>query len=157
MNYDAREEAADFTFVARPSNSISSGGRSLVLCSLAALLLAISLGFALSGAWLIFPFAGLDILVVYLAFRYMERRAGDYECIAFQGENVVIDTRREGKTERFEFNRYWMQVTLIEASSGEPGRLLLRSHGKEVTFGVHLTGEQRAVIARRLKEHLKIR
>ena len=46
---------------------------------------------------------------------------------------------------------------MIEASDAERGRLLLRSHGKEVTFGVHLTGEQRAVIARRLKEHLKIR
>ena len=157
MNYDATEGASDFTFVARRNNSISSGGRSLVLGSLAAVLLAISLGFALNGAWLIFPFAGLDILVVFLAFRYVERRAGDYECIAFQGENVVIDTRREGKTERFEFNRYWLQVTLVEASGGKRGRLLLRSHGKEVTFGVHLTGEQRAVMARRLKEHLKIR
>ena len=157
MNYDATEGASDFTFVARRNNSISSGGRSLVLGSLAAVLLAISLGFALNGAWLIFPFAGLDILVVFLAFRYVEQRAGDYECIAFQGENVVIDTRREGKTERFEFNRYWVQVTLVEANGEERGRLLLRSHGKEVTFGVHLTSEQRAVMARRLKEHLKIR
>ena len=157
MNYDATEGASDFTFVARRNNSISSRGRSLVLGSLAAVLLTISLGFALNGAWLVFPFAGLDILVVFLAFRYVERRAGDYECIAFQGENVVIDTRREGKTERFEFNRYWIQVTLVEASGGKRGRLLLRSHGKEVTFGVHLTGEQRAVMARRLKEHLKIR
>ena len=157
MNYDAREGAADFTFVAQRNNSISSRGRSLVLGSLAAVLIAISLGFALNGAWLIFPFAGLDILVVYLAFRYVEQRADDYECIACYGENIVIDTRHEGKTERFQFNRYWVQVTLIEASDAKRGRLLLRSHGKEVTFGVHLTGEQRAVIARRLKEHLKIR
>ena len=157
MNYDAREEAADFTFVARRPNSISAGGRSLVLGSLAAVLLAISLGFALHGAWLITPFACLDILVVYLAFRYVKQSAGDYECIAFQGEKVIIDSRRKGKTERFEFNRYWLQVTLIEASGKESGRLLLRSHGKEVTFGAHLTGEQRAVLARRLKEHLKIR
>jgi len=157
MNYDAMEGATDFTFVARRNNSLSSGGRSLVLGSLAALLLAISLGFALNGAWLVFPFAGLDILVVYLAFRYVEQRAGDYECIAFHGDNVVIETQRNGKTDRFEFNRYWVQLTLIEASGGERGRLLLRSHGKEVAFGVHLTGEQRAVMARRLKEHLKIR
>ena len=157
MNYDATEGAADFTFVARRNNSLSSGGRSLVLGSLAAVLLAISLGFALNGAWLVFPFAGLDILVVYLAFRYVEQRAGDYECIAFHGDNVVIETRCDGKSDRFEFNRYWVQVTLVEASGAERGRLLLRSHGKEVTFGVHLTGEQRAVMARRLKEHLKIR
>lgn len=107
-NCKAVENAADFTLVARRNNSFSSGSRFLVLGSLAVVVLAISLGFALNGAWLVFPFAGLDI--------------------------------------RF-----------VEAQGGERGRLLRRSHGKEVAFGVHLTGEQRAAVARRLKEHLKIR
>ena len=157
MNYDAMEGAADFTFVARRNNSLSSGGRSVVLGSLAVVLLAISLGFALSGAWLVFPFAGLDLAAVFLAFRYVEKRAGDYECIAFYGDSIVIESQCRGKSDRFEFNRHWVQLTLVEARGGERGRLLLRSHGKEVAFGVHLTGEQRAVMARRLKEHLKIR
>ena len=157
MNFKAMENAADFTFVARRNNSLSSGGKFLVLGSLAVVLLAISLGFALNGAWLVFPFAGLDILVVYLAFRYVEQHAGDYECIAFHDDNVVIESRRRGKADRFEFNRHWVQVSLTEPRGTERGRLLLRSHGKEVAFGMHLTGEQRAAVARRLKEHLKIR
>lgn len=77
MNCKAVEGAADFTFVARRNNSLSSGGRFLVLASLAVVVLAISLGFAFNGAWLVFPFAGLDILVVYLAFRYVEQHAGE--------------------------------------------------------------------------------
>ena len=157
MNCDAMEGATDFTFVARRNNSLSSGGRSLVLGSLAALLLAISLGFALNGAWLVFPFAGLDILVVYLAFRYVEQRAGDWECMTLHEHKIVVERQHKGKTERFEFNRHWVQVVFNEDQRGQRGRLLLRSHGKEVAFGVHLTGEQRAVMARRLKEHLKIR
>jgi uncharacterized membrane protein len=157
MNYQEVENAADFTFAARRNDSLSSGGRFLVLGSLAVVLLAISLGFAFNGAWLIFPFAGLDILVVYLAFRYVEQRAGDYECISFHGDRIVIERRHEGKTDKFEFNSHWVQATFIESGDGERGRLLLRSHGKEVTFGIHLTGGQRAAVARRLKEHLKIR
>ena len=158
MNCKTMESAADFTLVARRNNSLSSGGRFLVLGSLAVVLLAIALGFALNGAWLVFPFAGLDILVVYLAFRYVEKCAGDYECIAFHGDNIVIESRHRGKTGRFEFNRHWVQVTFTEDRGGEAGGLLLRSHGKEVAlFGVHLTGEQRAAMARQLKEHLKIR
>jgi uncharacterized membrane protein len=156
MNAKAVESAADFTFVARRNNSLSSGGRLLVLGSIAVVLLAISLGFALNGAWLVFPFAGLDILVVYLAFRYVERRAGDYECIAFHAENIVIERQHAARTERFDFNRHWVQVALIEPQGAKRGRLLLRSHGKEVEFGIHLTGEQRAALARRLKEHLRI-
>jgi uncharacterized membrane protein len=157
MNAKAVESAADFTFVARRNNSLSSGGRLLVLGSIALVILAISLGFALIGAWLIFPFAGLDILVVYLAFRYVERRADDYECIAFRDDTIVIERQHAAKTERFDFNRLWVQVTLIEFQGAKRSRLLLRSHGKEVEFGIHLTGEQRAALARRLKEHLKIR
>ena len=157
MNGKMVENAADFTFVARRNNSFSSGGRFLVLGSLAAVVLAISLGFAVNGAWLVFPFAGLDILVVYLAFRYVELRAGDYECITFHDDSIVIESQHRGRTERFEFNRHWVQITFIEAQGVERGRLLLRSHGREVAFGDHLAGEQRAALARRLKEHLKIR
>lgn len=157
MNFKAMEKAADFTFVARRNNSLSSGGRFLVLGSLAVLVLAISLGFALNGAWLIFPFAGLDILMVYLAFRYVEQHASDYECITFHDDSIVIESQRRGKADRFEFNRHWVQVMFTEPRGTERGRLLLRSHGKEVAFGIHLTGEQRAAVARKLKEHLKIR
>lgn len=157
MNCKTVENAADLTFVARRNNSLSSGGRFLVICSLAVVLLVISLGFALKGAWLVVPFAGLDILVVYLAFRYVEQRADDYECLTLLDDNIVIERRYEGRTDRFEFNRHWVQVTFIEAQGAERGRLVLRSHGKEVAFGAHLSGEQRAAVARRLKEHLKIR
>ena len=157
MNAKAVEGAADFTFVARRNNSLSSGGRLLVLGSIAAVVLAISLGFALNGAWLVFPFAGLEMLVVYLAFRYVGRRAGDYECIALHDDSIVIERQQAAKAERFDFNRHWVQVALIEARGTSRSRLLLRSHGKEVEFGIHLTGEQRAALARRLKEHLKIR
>ena len=157
MNGNAVENAADFTFAARRNNSLSSGGRLLVLCFLAAVVFAISLGFALNGAWLIFPFAGLDILMVYLAFRYVERRADDYECIAFHNDSVVVENHYEGKTDRFEFNRHWVQVALVEARDGERSRIMLRSHGKEVAFGAHLTVEQRTAVARRLKEHVKNR
>jgi len=156
MNVKAVGKAADFTFVARRNNSLSSGGRFLVLGSLAVVLLAISLGFALNGAWLVFPFAGLDILVVYLAFRYVERHAGDYECIAFHDQSIVIESRRGGKADRCEFNRHWVQITFTEPRGAERSRLSLRSHGKEVEFGIHLTGERRAAVARQLKEHLKI-
>ncbi|MEO8156263.1 MAG: DUF2244 domain-containing protein [Betaproteobacteria bacterium] len=157
MNRNAMGNELEFTFVARRNNSLSSGGRLLVVGSLAAVIFAISLGFALHGAWLVFPFAGLDILVVYLAFRYVEQRAGDYECISFHDDKIVIESRCKAKTDSFEFNRHWVQVTFVESRGAERSRLLLRSHGKEVEFGAHLTGEQRDAVARRLKEHLKVR
>lgn len=120
-------------------------------------LLAISIGFALNGAWLVFPFAGLDILVVWLAFRYVERRGGDCECLTAEGDCVAVEIRSGTRLERFEFNRHWVQVLHAGPGGGERGRLALRSHGREVEFGVHLDDGQRAALARRLREHLKNR
>ena len=157
MNEKAVESAAGFSLVARRNNSLSPAGRFLVLGSLAVVILAISLGFALHGAWLVFPFAGLDVVVVFLAFRYVGQRAGDFECISLQGDTIIIERHSRGSTERFEFNRYWVQVEFNQERGGGQGRLLLRSHGKEAEFGIHLTAGQRAVVARRLTELLEKR
>jgi uncharacterized membrane protein len=155
MNAQAVESAAGFTFVARRNNSLSSDGRFLVLGSIAVVLLAISLGFATVGAWLVVPFAGIEILVVYLAFRYVERSATDYECIAFDQESIVIERQLNGRSERYQLNRHWAHIAPTNHQSGKRDRFVLRSHGKEVELGLHLPGAQRAAHIRRLIEHLK--
>ena len=137
-------EPDGFILVARRNNSLSPAGRSLVVGSLAAISLVISLAFALQGAWMILPFAGLEVLVVYLAFRCVERHAGDFESLSIQGDQVLIVRQERGEVSRYEFNRYWAQVVL------EPGRkvvLALRSHGRQVEFGRHLTEQQRCAMA----------
>ena len=157
MSCSIVENASGMTFVARRNNSLSTGGRRLVLGSLAGLVLAISLGFAFSGAWLVFPFAGLEILVVFLAFRYMERHATDFERLKLDGERIVVERGKRVRTRRVELNRHWAQVEYREPGGAEGGRLILRAHGADVEFGTCLTDAQRAEVARRLQEHLKIR
>lgn len=145
------------TIVARRNNSLSTGGRRLVVGFLAAVVLAISLGFAFAGAWVVFPFGGLDVLLLYLAFRYMERHAGDYERVSIGGDRVVIELGQSGRVRKHEFIRHWVRAEYSAPRGTESGRLVLRSHGADVEFGIHLTEEQRADVARRLKEQLKIR
>jgi uncharacterized membrane protein len=137
-------EPVGFMLVARRNNSLSSAGRNLVVGSLAAISLVISLAFALQGAWMILPFAGLEVLVVYLAFRCVERHAGDFESLSIRGDQVLIVRQERGEVSRYEFNRCWAQVVL------QPGRrvvLALRSHGRQVEFGRHLTEQQRCRMA----------
>lgn len=94
----------------RRNNSLSSGGKFLFLGSLAAVIVAISPGFAFNGAWLVLPFAGLDLLALVMAFRYLERHTGDYECMSVRGDQVAIELWDRGSVSGFEFNRYWAQV-----------------------------------------------
>lgn len=157
MDGNAAEGATDIMLVARRNNSLSPGGGRLVFGCLAAVVLAISLGFAMSGAWLILPFAGLELLVMGVAFRYMDQHAGDYECMTMHDDQVVIERRDRGRVSRSEFNRHWARLIISEPRGMERGRLALRSHGKEVEFGKFLTDEQIATMARRLGKHLNVR
>lgn len=147
-------ESDGFTLVARRNNSLSSAGRTLVVGSLATISLVISLAFALRGAWMILPFAGLEILVVYLAFRCFERHAGDFESLSIQDDRVLIVRRERGAVSRHEFNRYWAQVVLQPSRWGRQAVLALRSHGRQVEFGRHLTEEQRVEAARTIRARL---
>lgn len=145
-------EAAQFALTARRNNSLSSSGRFLAL----GLILAVSLGIALAftwvfGAWLILPFAGVEMLVLYLAFRYVDRHAGDYERVTIEGDRLNVEVLDGGRASRFEFNRCWAQV--VCATDGS--RLALRSHGRELEIGRHMNDEQRLAAAGELGRELR--
>jgi uncharacterized membrane protein len=148
-------DTGEFLLIARRNNSLSSAGRAVVLGSLVALSLAISLAFAVQGAWLVLPFAGAEMLVLFLAFRFIERHAGDFESIAIRDDRVLVERWETGRVSRYEFNRYWAQVVVSHSASGGKSVLALRSHGREVEFGQHLTEEQRDALARKLRQQLR--
>jgi uncharacterized membrane protein len=57
--------------------SISPAGLLGVFAGLSIVTLAIGIGFAIAGAWLILPFVGLEILALGAAFVIYARRFGD--------------------------------------------------------------------------------
>jgi uncharacterized membrane protein len=157
MECDNARESGEFLLIARRNNSLSSTGRTMVLGSLVAISFAISLAFAFTGAWLVLPFAGVEMAVLFLAFRYIGRHAGDFESIAIKGDSVLVEKWELGEVCRYEFNRGWAQVILRD--DRPPGRttLALRSHGREVEFGQHLTEHQREAVAHTLRQQLRSR
>ena len=55
---------------------MSPVGLALAFAALAAVTLAIGAGFAFVGAWLVLPFAGIEALMLAVAFFVVARRAG---------------------------------------------------------------------------------
>ena len=139
--------ATDFSRVARRNNSLSSSGRLLVFAILFAVSVGIACAFAAFGAWLILPFAGLEMLVLYAAFWYVGRHAADYERIAVAGDRLRVEINEAGRASNHEFNRWWAQVVL----SGDSRRLALRYQGRELEIGRYLNDEQRLTLARDLR------
>lgn len=142
--------APGFSTIARRNNSLDSTERFLVFAFLFVVSVGIACAFAALGAWLILPFAGLEMLVLYAAFRYVDRHAADYERVAIEGDRVEVERHVAGRTQRYEFNRCWARVV----ASGDGGRLALRSHGRELEIGHYMNEAQRLDLARALKSRL---
>ena len=122
-----------------------------VFAALALLVLAIGAGFAALGAWLILPFAGLEMGVLYWAFRTIERRSRDYELIEIDDNQVRVERFESGSTSREAFSRYWARVVV----SRDGSRLALRSHGRELEIGRVLSDAQRLQLATALERRLR--
>lgn len=106
------------------------------------------------GAWLVLPFAGLELAALYIAFRSWSRRADDYERVVIHGDRLSVESRTSGRVRRFDANRHWTQVIVKDGVRGR--QVSLRSHGREIEFGTLLSEGARIQAARKLRDHLRV-
>lgn len=112
----------------------------------------IGIGFAAFGAWVILPFAGLEMLAIAAAFYCMSRRVGDYEKFVEEQGTLKVEIRDRGRIREYEFNPHWARLVLRE--HGWERRLALRSHGRELEIGRHLPDAGRRDLATLLGHRL---
>lgn len=143
----------DYRVIARPNSSLTPSGRMGVVLALAVFSLTVAFGFVLAGAWLVFPFAGLELLAVAYAFYYIGCHASDYESITIDGDRLAIEQRSYKNVNQIVFHRYWARLVLRDTPAGEQ-RLWLRSHGKEVEVGHYMDNEQRLALAQQLQQRI---
>jgi uncharacterized membrane protein len=145
----------DFKIIVRPNNSLSVENTVKLVCALAAISMLVGIGFAMAGAWMVLPFAGLEIIAIAYAFYYITLHSGDYESIAIEGDRVTVEKHGYKSSTEVVFQRYWAQVSVRDQLNGG-NALFICSHGKEVEFGrSFMTDEQRVELARALKLKLK--
>ncbi|HJS78572.1 MAG TPA: DUF2244 domain-containing protein [Burkholderiales bacterium] len=126
--------------------SMSPADLARVFAALAALVLAIGAGFAAAGAWLVLPFAGLEVLLLGAAFVLHARHAADYERIELQSGRLEVEV-----TEADRVTRYQLQNARV---SMEEGRVVLRDAKEEIEIGRHIGAEARAELVAELEKTL---
>jgi uncharacterized membrane protein len=125
---------------------MSPAGLAKVFAALAALVLAIGAGFAAAGAWLVLPFAGLEVLLLGVAFALHARHAADYERIELQSGRLEVEV-----TEADRVARYQLQNARV---SMEEGRVVLRDAKEAIEIGRHIGAEARAELVAELEKAL---
>lgn len=143
-----------FRAVLHPHRSLSPRGFLILMCAIGGASFVTGVAFLLIGAWPVMGFFGLDVLLVWLAFKLNYRSARAHEVVELDPRLLTV-TRVEpnGRSQRFDFNPYWVRVRLSRQPDGRTD-LRLASHGEEFAFGRLLNDEERVDFAAALQDAL---
>jgi uncharacterized membrane protein len=140
--------------IAKPNASASAESVCKLLLSLGILTGLIALAFVHIGAWMVLPFAGLELVLVVLAFVWVLKHGDDYEKITIAEDHVEVEQSVLGKIKHIRFQRYWTRITLRESENGRTS-LWIGSRNQEVEFGRDtMNSAQRVELASHLKRTL---
>lgn len=139
-----------------PHRSLSRQGFVAVMAVIVVVNLAGGIVFAAIGAWPVTGFMGLDVVLLWWAFRANFAAARQAERIEITEHELVVEHLAEGHTRRERrFVRRWVRVELEEDRDRELiGRLFLASHGLRTEIGRFLAPAERLELARELKSAL---
>ena len=140
-----------FRAILLPHRSLSPAGFLVLMSALGIVSFVAGLAFYIAGAWPVLGFFGLDLLVVYLAFKLNYRSGRLYETVEV-GPAALTVTRvhPSGREEAFAFDTAWVRVELGETHDGRT-ELKLRHHTRELRFGRFLNDDERRDFATALR------
>ena len=147
------DERGGFSLTLKRNCSNSPAGFACACGALAVAALAIGTGFALAGAWLVLPFAGLEALALGAAFVLYARHAADYERIELGAGRLTVEVADAQRSARYELDARRVQVCV----RNEHGvRVVLRGPEEELEVGRNLDAEARLRFAAELDKRLRI-
>jgi uncharacterized membrane protein len=143
-----------FERVLFPHRSLASRNFHLLMALLGLISLTAGIGFVSIGAWPVIGFFGLDVALVYLAFRLNYRSARQSETIRLAGDAFTIErVSVRGKRCSWRFQAFWVRV-ILEERPDTSNRLLVASHGRSLTIGDFVPPTTRRELAVTIREAL---
>ena len=137
-----------FSSAIAPHRSLSPRGFALLMGAIGGTGFLTGLVFFAMGAWPVVGFMGLDIALVYYAFRANYRAAKARETVIVTGRQVVLRrVSHKGVRAEWTFNPYWTKLAVLRDPDGEVERVSLVSHGKSVVVAEWLSRGERESFA----------
>ncbi|MEQ1669479.1 MAG: DUF2244 domain-containing protein [Hyphomicrobium sp.] len=131
-------------FVLHPHRSLSSHGFLILMTVLGVVSFIAGVAFCMIGAWPVMGFFGLDVALIYWAFKANYRAGRLYETVDVTPDVLKLTrVQPDGRTETSELNPYWARVSLT--TDHPDGRTSLRivAQGRELLIGKFLTDDER--------------
>ena len=135
-------------FVLHPHRSLSPRGFLILMAIVSGVSFIAGVAFWWIGAWPVMGFFGLDVALIYWAFKLNYRSGKIFETIDISPDLLQLTrVHPKGAREIFEFNPYWARVRLTVDRPDGRTSLRLIAQGREVLFGRFLTDDERREVA----------
>ena len=144
-----------FAAIITPHRSLGPTGFLILMSCLGILSFVSGVIFVSIGAWPVFGFFGLDVLLVYFAFRANYRSARAYEEVTVTAAELTVrKVSHRGKVQQWTLNPLWVRLERIVHEEFGIERLFLVSHGRRVAIAGVLSPAEKASFARALTSAL---
>ena len=153
---DDKPGAAEVWFdaVLHPHRSLPRAGFLVLMILLSAVSFVTGVAFLMLGAWPVFGFFGLDVLLVYVAFRINYRSGRIYETLKLtKSEFEVSRIYPSGTAKRWTFQPYWLRIHIDDPPRYD-SELTISSHGRSLVIGSFLSPDEKLDLARALASAL---
>lgn len=144
-----------FRALLTPHRSLSRRGFAILMIAVAAVCFGYGLFFLSIGAWPVFGFLGLDVLLVYLAFRINYRAARAREEVSVS--RVAVEIRKiapSGRADEHFFNPFWARFNVRRHAEIGITAMAVEGQGRSVPIGAFLNPDDRESFATAFGEAL---
>jgi uncharacterized membrane protein len=144
-----------FAATITPHRSLGSTGFLILMLCIGAVSFVSGMVFLLLGAWPVFGFFGLDVLLIYVAFRANFRAARAYEEVTVTASELTLrKVSHHGVVREWTLNPVWVQLDRIVHEEFGIERLFLVSRGRRLQIAGFLGPDEKASFARALSAAL---
>ena len=137
-----------FSAIITPHRSLSSMGFLAVMLAVGGISFISGVVFLMAGAWPVVGFLGLDVLLVYWAFRLNYRTATAYEEVTVTATELrVRKVSHHGEVAEWSLNPVWARLDRETHEEFGIVRLFLVSHGRRLPIAGFLGPKEKESFA----------
>jgi uncharacterized membrane protein len=145
---DKPDEPTLFSAVLTPHRSLSGAGFVALMAIVGGISFVGGAVFLIVGAWPVVGFLGLDVLLIYVAFRANYRKAAEFEEISVTPSELrVRKVSHRGKVAEWTLNPVWVQLDREVHEEFGIERLFLVSRGRKLPIATFLGPDEKASFA----------
>ena len=155
IQIESNKKESLFRITLTPNKSLSWKSNILFILAISVTCGAIGIAFYIAGAFLILPFAGLEIILVGTCVYLVVKRSYKQEIITLTPEKLKIEKGISKPNQFWEYFRIWAFVVVEKPKHPwYPAHIVITSKGERVPIGDFLTEKEKLDLVDELRDNI---